>query len=91
MDRLISEYLATAQDNTTQLSELLAEASCIDMTPEELGIAIKELTGYEAAIDGWIKEGKIPNGMMRRVILTNAETIIRERGLQPQKTLLNIP
>lgn len=75
-------------EDTTSLAKLVEEAACIGMTPQELENQLKHDSGFAEPVAAWIQERQVPNGMVRKIILTNAERIIREYGAKPQLTLL---
>lgn len=85
-----TEYVggSTSWDDTANLSDLVEQAACIDMTPQDLEDEIAKRCGFVEAVKSWIQEKKTPNGMIRLIILRNAELIIREHGARPQLTLL---
>ncbi len=79
----------SATDSTT-LSQFVEQAACIDMTPQELEAELVKRSGFAESVQGWLQEKRVPNGMIRKIILTNAEMIIRERGARPRLTLLKV-
>jgi len=61
-------------------------ADGIGMSRMEFLTGLSQRCGFGAAIMGWA-QGKIPNGLARKVILTAAEEILRENGAQPKRTM----
>ncbi len=78
----------TGPEDTTALSDLIEQAACIGMTPQQLEDELISCSGFAEPVANWVREQKVPNGMVRKIILTNAEMIIRERGAQPSKSLV---
>lgn len=78
----------TGPADMTALSELVEEAACIGLTPQQLENELIRSTGFGTAVQEWIRKQKTPNGLVRKIILTSAERILRNHGAQPELTLL---
>lgn len=84
-----TEYIgARSGDDTMSFFDFIEEAARIGMTPQQLETEIASRCGFPEAVSSWIREEKIPNGMVRKIILTNAEIVVRKHGAKPQMTLL---
>ena len=64
-------------------SEMADAADGIGMTRMAFLTELSQRTGFGDAVMGWAT-GKIPNGLVRKIILTAAEDILRERGASPE-------
>ena len=73
--------------DSTNLAELIEQAACIGMTPQELETELAKRSGFGEAATLWIKEQKVPCGMVRKMLLQNVEAIIREHGARPQHSM----
>lgn len=76
-----------AATESRQFADFLEQAHRIKMTPEELHEAIASSCGFVEAVANWAN-GVVPNGWVRKIILTNAEMILNERGSYPELSLL---
>lgn len=45
-------------------------------------------SGYGKVVEAWANRDRIPNGCVRKIILTCAEQILRENGAKPEISLL---
>lgn len=66
------------------LAELIKRAPGIGFKPWEFKTELANRTQLGGVIEAWANEDKIPNGMARKLILSAAEDILRERGAKPQ-------
>ena len=78
---------ADGPKDEASLHDLVEEAACIDMTPQELEAELSRRSGLGESISLWIREKRVPSGMVRKIILTNAEDIIREHGARPKHSV----
>ena len=76
---------AAAQFDT--LKELIDRAPGIGFKGFEFKRLLAERTQLGEHIEAWANQGKIPNGLARKMILSCAEDILRERGATPQYTM----
>jgi len=76
---------AAAQFDT--LKELIDRAPGIGFKGFEFKKMLAERTGFGEHIEAWANQGNIPNGLARKMILSCAEDILRERGAKPQYTM----
>lgn len=76
---------AAAQFDTLQ--ELIKRAPGIGFKGFEFKKLLADRTGLGEHIEAWANQDKIPNGMARKMILSCAEEIVRERGAKPQYTM----
>ena len=70
----------------TALKDLLDRAGDIGFRGWQFKAELVKRSGYGEWIDSWTN-GKVPNGLVRKIILSCAEDIIRERGAQPSLSL----
>ncbi len=77
----------TGAADVTSLKALVEEAACIGMTSQALEVELSKRTGFKEAVSLWIREEKTPNGLVRKIILTNAEAILHECGAVPELSL----
>ena len=68
-------------------NEMVQAATGIGYQPGEFMNELAKRSGFKDHVHNWAR-GKIPNGLARKIILTCAEEMIRERGAQPQMSLL---
>lgn len=71
----------------TGFKAMVEAATGIGYEPGEFLAVLAEKSGFKDHVHNWAR-GTIPNGLARKVILTCAENIIRERGAQPTLSLL---
>lgn len=76
-----------AATETRQFADLIDHADLIGMSPDEFRGEIATRSGLTEQVGKWAM-GIMPNGWARKLILTNAEDIIRERGAHPELSLL---
>jgi hypothetical protein len=69
------------------LLELAEHADDMGLSRDEFVSELKLRSQYAGPIDGWLS-GKLPFGLIRKIILTCAEQILREQGARPQYSLL---
>lgn len=77
---------ATGVSDTNDFHRLVGQSMDIGLTPQEMETELIRRTGYPDAVSQWIKEKKIPCGLVRKIILTNVEAILRERGARPARS-----
>lgn len=78
----------SAADGFNSLSQLIARAPGIHLSPEAFKQELAMRSGFGEAVEKWASAAKVPNGLARKIILTCAEEILRERGARPSLTLL---
>ena len=76
---------AAAQFDTLQ--ELIKRAPGIGFKGFEFKKLLADRSGLGEHIEAWANQDKIPNGMARKMILSCAEDIIRERGAKPKYSM----
>lgn len=69
------------------LKELIDRAPGIGFKPWEFKTELANRTKMGDVIEDWANHDKIPNGLARKIILSAAEDILRERGARPQHSL----
>jgi hypothetical protein len=72
----------------TAFREMVEAATGIGYQPGEFMNELGLRSGFKDGVSNWARNAVLPNGLARRVILQCAEMIIRERGAQPNLTLL---
>ncbi len=70
-----------------RFNDLVNASTGIGYSPGEFMHELGERSGYQEQVRNWAR-GKVPNGWVRKIILTRAEMMIRERGAAPEQTLL---
>ncbi len=70
----------------TEFSKMADAADGIGMKRMEFLTELSSRSGFGDAIMAWAK-GKIPNGLARKIILTNVEDVLRERGAKPEMSM----
>lgn len=70
-----------------RFNDMVQASVGIGYDPGEFMNVLAERTGFGDQVRNWAR-GKLPNGLARKVILTCAETLIRERGASPTQSLL---
>ena len=70
----------------TEFSKMADKADGIGMSRMEFLTELSSRSGFGEAIMAWAK-GKIPNGLARKIILTNVEDILLERGAKPKMSM----
>ena len=70
----------------TGFADMASAADGIGLTRMEFLAELSKRSGFGEAIMGWAK-GKIPNGLARKIILTCAEDILKERGARPEMSM----
>ncbi|MCA9367957.1 hypothetical protein KC887_06895 [Candidatus Kaiserbacteria bacterium] len=76
----------TSGEDADRLSELVARAEDIGMDVVSLEAEICARTKMPEPVKMWIRDEQVPNGLVRKIILTNVEEILKERGAQPQRS-----
>ena len=84
MDVRDAPNAATTVEDFTKMVEA---STGIGYDPNEFMHELGRQTELPEQVANWAR-GKIPNGLARRMILTRAEMMIRERGAAPELTLL---
>lgn len=69
------------------LKELIDRAPGIGFKPWEFKTELAKRSGLGEQIEEWANQGKVPNGLARKIILSCAEDVLLERGARPQLTL----
>ena len=69
------------------LKQLIERAPGIGFKGFEFKKLLAERTGLGEQIEAWANQDKIPNGLARKMILSCAEDILRERGATPKYTM----
>jgi hypothetical protein len=64
------------------LAELVEHADDLGITREAFLQELSDRSQYPGPIEEWLR-GKIPNGLIRKIILGNVEDILREHGARP--------
>ncbi len=77
---------ATGPSDTEIFAEFIEHAAELGMTPQELETEISVRSGFAEHVSNWIQEKTIPNGLARKIILTNVEILLKERGAQPTRS-----
>lgn len=77
-----------AATNENAFKDMVDAADGIGYTSGEFMGELAKRSGFKDHVHGWAMKGKIPNGLARKIILTCAEEMIRERGARPALTLL---
>lgn len=72
---------------TNGFNDMVEASTGIGYTPGEFMNELTKRSGFVEQVPNWAR-GKIPNGLARKIILTCAELIIRERDAQPTMSLL---
>ena len=65
--------------DTKELSELLDRASSVNMTVQSMRDELAESSGFDKAARNWIMGRDIPNGLVRKIILSNARALLKEK------------
>lgn len=83
-----TEFSGTARAAASEerFGEMVQAATGIGYESGEFMAELGRLSGYKEHVHNWAR-GKVPNGLIRKIILTRAEMMIRERGAQPTLTL----
>ena len=68
------------------LSELVAHANDLGITSEEFLEDLVNRSQYPVPVQEWL-QGKVPNGLIRKILLGNVEDILREHGARPVYSL----
>ncbi len=84
--RLDVRNAAESAATKTGFKAMVEAAAGIEYDPGEFLAVLAEKSGFKDHVLNWAR-GIIPNGLARKVILTCAENIIRERGAQPTLSL----
>ncbi len=85
--RLDVRNAAESAATKTGFNAMVEAATGIGYDPGEFLAVLAEKSGFKDHVHNWAR-GTIPNGLARKIILTCAENIIRERGAQPTLSLL---
>ena len=64
------------------LADMLEHVEGIGMSRLEFATELSRRSGLGEQVENWI-HGRIPNGWARKLILINAEDIVREHGAHP--------
>ena len=67
---------ATGATDTARLRDLVTRAARLGMTPQEFKEDLAVRTGFGDAVRSWFREEVAPNGLIRRIILNNAEDLV---------------
>jgi hypothetical protein len=68
------------------LLQLVEHAGDLGITREEFLEDLVNRSQYSGPIQDWL-QGKIPNGLIRKILLGNIEDILREHGARPVYSL----
>ncbi len=84
------EIGTTGRHDTDKLSDLVAQAKDIGLSPNEMEQELCRRTKMLEPVRGWIAGRFVPNGLARKIILTNVEQILTERGARPERSAREI-
>lgn len=85
--RLDVRNAAESAATKTGFKDMVEAATGIGYDSGEFLNVLAAKSGFKDHVHNWAR-GTIPNGLARKIILTCAEKIIRERGAQPTLSLL---
>lgn len=75
---------AEADETLNRFKDMVEAAVGIGYDPGEFMNRLGEMSGYGDWVRDWARNNKIPNGLVRKIILTCAEKLIRENGAAPR-------
>ncbi len=81
----ISDAVESAA-NADRFKDMAEAAVGIGYEPGEFLAELAKRSGFKEHVHGWAR-GKIPNGLACKIILTQAEIMIRERGASPEESM----
>ena len=69
---------SSIEADTAVLRNLLERAASIDMTVQAMEDELATRTGFDDAVRNWVSGTLMPNGLVRKIILSNAQLILNE-------------
>lgn len=84
------EIGSTSRQDADKLSDLTNQAKDTGMSSDEMEEELCRRTKMPDVVRKWIHQLFIPNGMARKIILTNVEALLKEKGARPERSAREI-